>query len=1198
MALSYQYVKIGDGTTPFSGLPYIAGLKGDQGLQGNTGATGPRGSAGTDGTSGGLTVFLDLAANSGLTGTGTLVVTPNTGTQTILTIPGSDANPNRLLGSFTSSNTLFTSLVIPSGLWDINVYSYCTNTALTANFYFKVFEYQSNGTTLIGEIASGTSASATSVRSNGSPQINTYSLEVLNYTLASTSSTLRVELWGTVATSNTMYIAFRDSTLTHLHTTLAFQNGATGAQGPTGPGITGPQGPTGPTGPTGPGLTGPQGSTGPTGPGITGPQGSTGPTGPGITGPQGSTGPGISFAGTNGAVLFYTGTGITGSANLTYSTTSSQIGFNAPVEAAVPTVTGTYTTGTTGAYTYYIFTGPGTFTPPAITSSVYYFAVGGGGGGGNNVGAGGGAGGLQTNDPLLSGILFSSKQYNAGSLTLGATTHNITIGATGIGATSGSANGGNGGNTTFAISGGATLVTAQGGGGGGTNPLTQANTGGCGGGSAFTGSITPGVTGFQGGNGGASFTSAFSTGGGGGIGGTGGSGNGTNSGSGGSPLTYYLNGLAYGGGGGGGGGGGSNIVPGSGGGAGAGSGSIFTTTAVTGQSATIANRGSGGGGGSAGSGNGGNGSAGVFILLVPTPGAAVSTNFANIGLTGASNTLQINATNGLALTGAGIIGPTGSTVLTYNPTTGVVGYNTLAGPTGPTGFNGTLGSTGPTGPQGFTGPTGPGITGPQGSTGPTGPGITGPTGPQGSTGPGISYAGTNGAVLFYTGTGITGSANLTYTTTTSQLGFNAPVIAGAPTVTGTYTTGTTGSYTWYKFTSGSGTFTPSATATPVYYFAVGGGGGGAANVSGGGGAGGLQTNDPSLSSLPTSSPSQYVTGGGLTLASGTTYNINVGTGGAGGLASGSGSTLSGQPGISTTFAVNGGSTVVTASGGGGGGYFGQVGGSGGCGGGGSPDGFAVGTGSQGYAGGGGAASAAGGGGGGIGTAGGVAGMGYGGGAGGAGLSYLGSAYGGGGGGGVYSATLVGGAGGSAGGTTVGGRGGYGNSVPSNVLSTAGVTGTGSGGGGAAFAVNGSPGGSGVFILLVPSPGAAVSTNLANIGLTGFSNTLQINATNGLALTGAGIPGPTGYASANVLNINSSGLVTFNNYIRGTVTANGMTPVSVSNSLVKENSIIVLNRNSTSATSTLPAFVSSVTPGTGFTIVNTALDSSTYNYLIQ
>jgi len=234
MALSYQYVKIGDGTTPFSGLPYIAGLKGDQGIQGIQGPTGPQGNAGQNGVSGGLTVFLDLAGSTGTVPTSqSLVVTPDTGAQTVFTVAGLKSNV--LLGSFTSSNTLFTSPVIPAGLWDLNLYSYCTNTGLTANFYYKVFEYQSNGTTLIGQIAAGTSGSATTILNSGSPQIHIYSLEVPNYTLASTSSTLRIEIWGSVATSNTMYIAFRDSTLSHLHTTIAFQNGATGAIGPTGP---------------------------------------------------------------------------------------------------------------------------------------------------------------------------------------------------------------------------------------------------------------------------------------------------------------------------------------------------------------------------------------------------------------------------------------------------------------------------------------------------------------------------------------------------------------------------------------------------------------------------------------------------------------------------------------------------------------------------------------------------------------------------------------------------------------------------------------------------------------------------------------------------------------------------------------------------------------------------------------------------
>ena len=131
MALSYQYVKIGDGATPFSSLPYIAGLKGDQGLQGIQGPTGSQGSAGQNGTSGGLTVFLDLEGNTGTIPTSqSLLVTPNIGTQTVLTAAGPLSNT--LLGSFTSSNTLFTSPVIPAGLWDLNLYSYCANVGLTA----------------------------------------------------------------------------------------------------------------------------------------------------------------------------------------------------------------------------------------------------------------------------------------------------------------------------------------------------------------------------------------------------------------------------------------------------------------------------------------------------------------------------------------------------------------------------------------------------------------------------------------------------------------------------------------------------------------------------------------------------------------------------------------------------------------------------------------------------------------------------------------------------------------------------------------------------------------------------------------------------------------------------------------------------------------------------------------------------------
>ena len=67
---------------------------------------------------------------------------------------------------------------------------------------------------------------------------------------------------------------------------------------------------------------------------------------------------------------------------------------------------------------------------------------------------------------------------------------------------------------------------------------------------------------------------------------------------------------------------------------------------------------------------------------------------------------------------------------------------------------------------------------------------------------------------------------------------------------------------------------------------------------------------------------------------------------------------------------------------------------------------------------------------------------------------------------------------------------------------------------------------------------------------------------------------------------------------GAVTAAGTTPVTVTNTQVTANSNIILNRNGTSVVTSAPAFVSSITPGVSFTIVNTVADTSTYNYIIM
>lgn len=67
-------------------------------------------------------------------------------------------------------------------------------------------------------------------------------------------------------------------------------------------------------------------------------------------------------------------------------------------------------------------------------------------------------------------------------------------------------------------------------------------------------------------------------------------------------------------------------------------------------------------------------------------------------------------------------------------------------------------------------------------------------------------------------------------------------------------------------------------------------------------------------------------------------------------------------------------------------------------------------------------------------------------------------------------------------------------------------------------------------------------------------------------------------------------------IRGTVIAAGTGSVSVSNSNVTANSVILLTVKTISGV-VGPPYVTSSTPGTGFTIRSAAGDSSTYNYLI-
>lgn len=66
---------------------------------------------------------------------------------------------------------------------------------------------------------------------------------------------------------------------------------------------------------------------------------------------------------------------------------------------------------------------------------------------------------------------------------------------------------------------------------------------------------------------------------------------------------------------------------------------------------------------------------------------------------------------------------------------------------------------------------------------------------------------------------------------------------------------------------------------------------------------------------------------------------------------------------------------------------------------------------------------------------------------------------------------------------------------------------------------------------------------------------------------------------------------------GTVTLNDATPVTVANTNVTANSIIVFTLKTVGGTVGAYPTVDTITPGTGFTVSGGASDTSTYNYLI-
>ena len=305
---------------PPTGNTGPTGKTGFTGFTGNTGNTGPTGLLGQQGITTGLVIFIDSNGGSAPIN-GSLIEHANTSTQTLITSEGQSNNNAFLMGTFTSSQ-LLSQQVINNGIWETNIYASASDN-ISVNWFTALYYTSSDGLTET-LLVSGNSTNSAIV-----PNTLTYlsySLYMPYINFPVTTNRIRIKIYAVfknLTGSQSMTIRLRNTTLCHIHTTLAINvatgplgytgnTGPTGSTGPTGrTGITGPSGITGPTGNTGSldntgptGNTGPIGNTGPTGntgttgptgsPGISGPTGiciNTGPTGPtGIDGVKGNTG--------------------------------------------------------------------------------------------------------------------------------------------------------------------------------------------------------------------------------------------------------------------------------------------------------------------------------------------------------------------------------------------------------------------------------------------------------------------------------------------------------------------------------------------------------------------------------------------------------------------------------------------------------------------------------------------------------------------------------------------------------------------------------------------------------------------------------------------------------------------------------------------------------------------------------------------
>ena len=176
--------------------------------------------------------YFDATTNAS---TGSLLSIPTTTAQTTTTYTWTNNNNPQLICTFITPATTLATQAIGSGNWDAELYVSTSNTSPQADFFFKYYYVDADGTsnkTLIKDGSNDTTLCGST--STAPPALLLNSLYITGLTLPSTTNRIIAELYFIVPTGNpngkSATVYFRNGTLSHLQTTLlgfpsaSFQN--------------------------------------------------------------------------------------------------------------------------------------------------------------------------------------------------------------------------------------------------------------------------------------------------------------------------------------------------------------------------------------------------------------------------------------------------------------------------------------------------------------------------------------------------------------------------------------------------------------------------------------------------------------------------------------------------------------------------------------------------------------------------------------------------------------------------------------------------------------------------------------------------------------------------------------------------------------------------------------------------------------